>query len=161
MKAGDWLEARTLLPWAPWGQARPLSLCCSEKVLSKQIRASEIIWLRKMWGGWILQHTVFNIFNTILSCILNVLISQKIDFYTIEHRTIKMSCFFIRMLIFQPGLVWLSRLNASLWAKGLPVWFPVRALPWVASQVPSRGALKRQPHIDVSLPLFLPPFPSL
>ena len=26
---------------------------------------------------------------------------------------------------------------------------------------PQGGALERQPHIDVSLPLFLPPFPSL
>ena len=26
---------------------------------------------------------------------------------------------------------------------------------------PGKGALERQPHIDISLPLFLPPFPSV
>ena len=39
--------------------------------------------------------------------------------------------------------------------------FPVRAHVWVVGQVPSWGAHERQPHIDVSLPLFLLPFPSL
>ena len=38
---------------------------------------------------------------------------------------------------------------------------PVRAHAWVADQVPSWGPHDRQPHIDVSLPLFIPPFPSL
>ena len=28
-------------------------------------------------------------------------------------------------------------------------------------QVPSRGHVKGGPHIDVSLPIFLPPFPSV
>ena len=36
--------------------------------------------------------------------------------------------------------------------QGLPVQFPVRAHTW---------AHKRQPHIDASLPLFLPPFSSV
>ena len=40
--------------------------------------------------------------------------------------------------------------------KASPVRFPVRAHAWVADQVPQQGARKRQPHIDVSLPLFLP-----
>ena len=31
----------------------------------------------------------------------------------------------------------------------------------VAGLVPGQGMWERQPHIDVSLPLFLPPFPSL
>ena len=26
---------------------------------------------------------------------------------------------------------------------------------------PQQGALEREPHVDVSLPLFLPPFPSI
>ena len=60
----------------------------------------------------------------------------------------------------EPYLVWLSGLSAGLQTKGSLVQFPVRAHAWVAGQVPSRGH-KRQPHIDVSLPLFLPPFPSL
>ena len=40
----------------------------------------------------------------------------------------------------------------------------VRAHTWVAGSVHSQGAYKRQQinvsHTDVSLPLFLPPFPS-
>ena len=36
----------------------------------------------------------------------------------------------------------------------------VMAPAWIASQVPQLGVRERQP-IDVSLPLFLPPFPSL
>ena len=47
-----------------------------------------------------------------------------------------------------------------------PVQFPVRAHAWVVGQVASRGRVKGNQsidlsHIDVSLPLFLPPFPSL
>ena len=45
--------------------------------------------------------------------------------------------------------------------KGSLVWFPARARAWVSGQVPSGGACERQPHIDVSLSLFLPPFSSL
>ena len=41
-----------------------------------------------------------------------------------------------------PWLVWLSGLSASLWNKGLLVRFPVRALAWVAGQVPSRGHMR-------------------
>ena len=37
----------------------------------------------------------------------------------------------------------------------------VRAHAWVVGQVPWCRACKRQPHIHVSLPLFLPPFPSV
>ena len=59
----------------------------------------------------------------------------------------------------EPWLVWLSGLGASLQSKGLPV---------VSSQGtrlgcrpgPQLGVHERQPHTDVSLPLFLPPFPS-
>ena len=64
-------------------------------------------------------------------------------------------------LTLSPWLVWLSGLSASLQTKGSLVWFPVRAHAWVIGQVPSRGAHERQLHIDVSLPLFLPPFPFL
>ena len=39
----------------------------------------------------------------------------------------------------QPWLVWLSGLSTSLWTKGWPVRFPVRAHAWVVGQVPSRG----------------------
>ena len=58
----------------------------------------------------------------------------------------------------QPQLVWLSGLSAGLWTRGSPIQFPVRAHAWVAGQVPSRVS-KRKPHVGVSLPLFLPPFP--
>ena len=57
---------------------------------------------------------------------------------------------------FEPWLVGLSGLSSGLRTKVLLVRFPVRAHAWVAGQVPSR-----QPHIDVSLPLLLLPFPSL
>ena len=60
----------------------------------------------------------------------------------------------------QPCLVWLSGLSAGLQTR-------------VASSIPSQGTClgcrsgpqegghQTQPHIEVSLPLFLPPFPSL
>ena len=51
-----------------------------------------------------------------------------------------------------PWLLWLSGLSASLRTKGSLVLFPVRAHAWVAGQVPNRGVLGRQSHIDVSLP---------
>ena len=57
-------------------------------------------------------------------------------------------------------LFWLSGLSAGLRTKGSLVQFPVRERVWVAGQVPSRGRV-RQPHTDVSLPLFLLPFPSV
>ena len=61
----------------------------------------------------------------------------------------------------EPCLVWLSGLSMGLRTKGLLVQFPVGAHAWVAGQVPQCGAYKRQPNIDVSLHLFLPPFPSV
>ena len=45
--------------------------------------------------------------------------------------------------------------------KGSLVWFRVRAHAWVVGQGPWSGVCERQPHIDVSLHLFLLPFPSL
>ena len=62
---------------------------------------------------------------------------------------------FKKLKKFMPWLVWLSGLSANLWTKGSPVQFPVRA------HGPQWGARQRQPHIDVSLPLFLLPFTSL
>ena len=56
---------------------------------------------------------------------------------------------------------WLALAGVAQWiehglqTKGSLVLFPVRAHTWIVVQVPSVG----QPHIDVSLPLFLPPFP--
>ena len=60
-----------------------------------------------------------------------------------------------------PWLIWLSALSVDLWTKGLPVRFPVRAHAWIVGQVLQLGACERQPHIDDSPTLFLPPFPSL
>ena len=56
--------------------------------------------------------------------------------------------------------MWLSGLSTSLQTKGSPVQFPVKAHAWVADEVPSRGQCDRQPHINASLPFFLPPFLS-
>ena len=52
-------------------------------------------------------------------------------------------------------------IECRLQTKGSLVQFPVRAHAWVVGQVPSRGPCERQPHIDVSLPLFLSTFSSL
>ena len=60
-----------------------------------------------------------------------------------------------------PWLVWLSGLSAGLQTKGSPVRFPVRVHAWVADQVPGSGLCEREPYTDISLPLFLSPFPSL
>ena len=67
----------------------------------------------------------------------------------------------IKKVLMEPWLVWLSGLGAALRIKASLVQYPGRAHAWVAGQVPSMGAHQRQPHIDVSLPLFLLPFPSL
>ena len=57
--------------------------------------------------------------------------------------------------------VWLSALSAGLGPKGSLVRFPMRTHVWVADWIPSGRACDRQAHIDVFLPLFLSPFPSL
>ena len=64
--------------------------------------------------------------------------------------------------------------NYVLALAGVAQWTEHQPVNWrVASSIPSQGtclgcrlgpqygAQERQPHIDVSLPLFLPPFPSL
>ena len=66
----------------------------------------------------------------------------------------------------EPWLARLSGLSASLQTKGSPVWFPVRAHAWVVVPGPSwwcTGGNQSMylSHIDVSLPFFLPPFPTL
>ena len=53
-------------------------------------------------------------------------------------------------------------LSAGLRIKGLPAQFPVRAHTSLGcGPGPQWGACERQPPIDVSLPLFFLPFPSL
>ena len=63
----------------------------------------------------------------------------------------------------------LALADVAQWTECQPVnpkvRFPVRAHAWVAGQVPSWGRVRGSQslyllHIDVSLPLFLPPFPS-
>ena len=63
-------------------------------------------------------------------------------------------------------LVWLSGLRASLQIERSLIRFPVRAQAWVVGQVSRWGLasgnlLMYLLHVNVSLPLFLPPFPSL
>ena len=70
----------------------------------------------------------------------------------------------LKILREEPWLLWLSGLSAGLWTKRSLVWFPVRARALVVGQVPSlrhaRGNWSMNlSHIDISLPLFLPPFP--
>ena len=70
-------------------------------------------------------------------------------------------CFHKRKV--QPWLAWLSRLSFSKWkVTGL---IPGRAHAWVVGQVPVWGCAggnqsKLFSLINISLPLFLPPFPS-
>ena len=45
--------------------------------------------------------------------------------------------------------------------QGVTGLIPVGAHAWVVGWAPSGGVCERQLHIDVSLPLFLPPFPSV
>ena len=46
-----------------------------------------------------------------------------------------------------------------LQTKGSLVWFPVREHAWIAGWVPRGGHVGGNHNTDVSLPLFLPPFP--
>ena len=63
--------------------------------------------------------------------------------------------------------MWLSVLGVIPWTKELLVGFPVRVHTWVVGSVPGQGACEKEPIdvslslMDVSLPLFLLPFPSL
>ena len=57
-------------------------------------------------------------------------------------------------------LVGLSGLSIGLQTTGSLVRFPVRALAWVAGQVPSRGRVRGN-HTLTFLSLFLPPSPAL
>ena len=62
-----------------------------------------------------------------------------------------------------PCLAWLGGLSASLQTKRLPVRFLARAHAWVAGRGPGWGSARSTRsmfflYIDVSLPLFLPPF---
>ena len=59
-------------------------------------------------------------------------------------------------------LVWLSGLTAGLQGRGSLVEFLGRGYAWVAGQVPGGGHVggSHTLMIDVSLPLFPPPFPS-
>ena len=71
----------------------------------------------------------------------------------------------VNIKIEKPWPVWLSGLNTVLQTERLQVWFPVRAHSWVVGQVPGvRGGERGNwsmflSHIDVSLPLSLPPLP--
>ena len=69
--------------------------------------------------------------------------------------------YYIKIDLTLSWLVWLSGLSTSLQTEGSSVQFPVRAHAWVVGQVPQCGACERQPNIDASLPLFLPPIPSV
>ena len=58
-------------------------------------------------------------------------------------------------------LVWLSGLSVGLQTKELLVRFPGWGTCLGCGPGPQERTRKRQPHTDVSLPLFLPLFPSL
>ena len=68
----------------------------------------------------------------------------------------------------KPRLVWLSELSTGLQTKRSLIQFPVSAHAWVMGQVPSWGHVRDNQlmylshmYIDISLPLFLLPFPSI
>ena len=54
-----------------------------------------------------------------------------------KFQILQLSLNYLLKRLFFSWLVWLSRLSTSLWTKGSPVRFPVRAHAWVAGQVPS------------------------
>ena len=76
------------------------------------------------------------------------------------------NCACSKMITIMPWPAWLSWLNVVPPSERLLVRFPVRAHAWVVGQVPSYGCARGNQslhlsHISVSLPLFLPSFPSL
>ena len=60
-----------------------------------------------------------------------------------------------------PWLVWLSGLSASLWTKGLLVWFPVRVHAWDTGQVPGGGHMRGNNTLMFLSISFSLPSPSL
>ena len=72
------------------------------------------------------------------------------------------SYFFFWNIFYYPWLVWVSGLSMSLQTKGSPVWFPPSQGTCLGcGPGPQQEAHERHTHIDISLPLFLPPFPFL
>ena len=64
----------------------------------------------------------------------------------------------------EPWLVWLSGLNAGLQTKGSRFDSQSGHMPGLQAKSPVggvQGACKRQPHMDVPIPLYLLPFPSV
>ena len=59
-----------------------------------------------------------------------------------------------------PWMVLLSGLSARLGTKGSLISIPSQGTCLSCRPGPWLGVHESQPHIDVSLPLFLPPFPS-
>ena len=74
-------------------------------------------------------------------------------------------------MFIEPWLVWFSGLSASLWTKGLPVQFPVRAHAWLWARSPDGGVWEATTHwcfspslplplkINTSLKMFIEYFP--
>ena len=61
----------------------------------------------------------------------------------------------------EPRLAWLSGWNAGLRTKGSLVPFPSGNMPGLWARSPVGRHARGNHTIDVSLPLFLPPFPSI
>ena len=88
------------------------------------------------------------------------------DVFALLHCFQSLNIAFKKIMVV-PWLIWLGGLGASLQTERSPVRFPARAHAWDMDQVLlswgcGRGSRSMYlSHMDVSLPLFLPPFPSL
>ena len=126
------------------------SLSCGGRVWSSQL---QVRWLERL--GQSVEKTIQKLESSSQGLCVKVHCGCWACGWRLRSRKdlLKASCW--------PWLVWLSGLSASLRTKGSSVQFSVYGTCLGCSQVPSRGVCERQPHIDVSLPLFLSPFPSL
>ena len=62
------------------------------------------------------------------------------------HHYLYTLIYYFKICCIRPWLVWLNGLSGSLWTKGSPVRFPVRAMPGMWARAPVGGSQEASTH---------------